>query len=747
MHSGGWRRAIALPTLAMTLATGVGAATLARAPVGATANSAISPPASIADDCSVDTTARLNAFFASVPTGSTIALPANACYLVSNGPTTLRLNQVTGLTIDGNGATFEQKSYENGVCGGNAVQPVLHLTSDLDLTFNDLNIVGPANCGGSTNEGDYGIELGQATPGNTNITFDGVNVMGVDRDGLAVMPQLGTCCGVNTNITFENGSMSYIGYHVFTPEGVNGLYIRNNQFTHAGNFMDMEVDANGPGNGSVPTGAAQWNVTVDRNTFGAGAGLTVYSLQGSCIPQTNVTISHNLVQADGRGLSILLGGSGSSSCGRDTNLRVEDNESLAPTSSPCGGSIVSGPNCSMIEVADYADVTISGNRFTAFDGTPTYFANTIYVPCITLQGVDTATIENNVCADSWDVWDTWYWQFQATAFPSTSGVTACGNVYWLTNPVAPAGGALPSADPRRDSACTGDPPSTSTTTTTTVPLSPTTSNAPPPPGAPAPAASPSCAQVGPFPRGSAVVGIAATPDLGGYWLVTNSGHVAACGDAPYLGEQTTLSAPIVGIAATPDGAGYYLVASDGGVFTFGDATFLGSTGSISLNKPIVDMAVDPATGGYWLVASDGGIFAFGAPFLGSTGSLALNKPVVAMTAAGDGRGYWLVASDGGIFAYGDSQFRGSTGAIHLNKPVVGMAPDLRTGGYWLVASDGGIFAFDAPFHGSAGSLVLNAPITGMEAAGGGNGYRFVAADGGVFDFGASRSAGTPVFAS
>ena len=39
-----------------------------------------------------------------------------------------------------------------------------------------------------------------------------------------------------------------------------------------------------------------------------------------------------------------------------------------------------------------------------------------------------------------------------------------------------------------------------------------------------------------------------------------------------------LNAPIVGIAATPDGGGYWLVAADGGVFSFGDAHFYGSTG-------------------------------------------------------------------------------------------------------------------------------------------------------------------------
>ena len=42
----------------------------------------------------------------------------------------------------------------------------------------------------------------------------------------------------------------------------------------------------------------------------------------------------------------------------------------------------------------------------------------------------------------------------------------------------------------------------------------------------------------------------------------------------------TLNKPIVGMAATPDGKGYWLVASDGGIFTYGDATFYGSTGGM-----------------------------------------------------------------------------------------------------------------------------------------------------------------------
>ncbi len=106
-----------------------------------------------------------------------------------------------------------------------------------------------------------------------------------------------------------------------------------------------------------------------------------------------------------------------------------------------------------------------------------------------------------------------------------------------------------------------------------------------------------------------------------------------------------LNKPIVGMAATANGRGYWLVASDGGIFSFGNARFMGSTGGMALNQPIVGMAATADGGGYWLVASDGGIFTYGdAQFWGSTGSIHLNEPIVAMTPTPDGGGYWLVAA-------------------------------------------------------------------------------------------------------
>ncbi len=74
--------------------------------------------------------------------------------------------------------------------------------------------------------------------------------------------------------------------------------------------------------------------------------------------------------------------------------------------------------------------------------------------------------------------------------------------------------------------------------------------------------------------------------------MASDGGIFSFGDATFYGStgSITLNKPVVGMAATPDGGGYWEVASDGGIFSFGDAQFYGSEGGQPLNAPIVGMA-------------------------------------------------------------------------------------------------------------------------------------------------------------
>lgn len=84
--------------------------------------------------------------------------------------------------------------------------------------------------------------------------------------------------------------------------------------------------------------------------------------------------------------------------------------------------------------------------------------------------------------------------------------------------------------------------------------------------------------------------MASHPSGQGYWIAGSDGAVFAYGAAAYHGglgqvdpsrppggaNAVAGAAPVVGMTATPDGRGYWLVAADGGVYAFGSAQFHGS---------------------------------------------------------------------------------------------------------------------------------------------------------------------------
>jgi hypothetical protein len=448
----------------------------------------INVPTSIPDDCSVDVTNALNSWLASLNGSYTINLPWHACYSVSNSPgASLTFNGLQDSRINGDGAVFKQSSYNNGACDGNTVQPILRFISNSNLTLVNFTVIGPHTCGGSLNEGDYGILLGQAAVGNTDLMFNGVDIENTDGDGLGILPLLGTGEGINSDITFANGRISNIGYHVLTLEGINGLHFRGNTVSGFSNFADLEVDSDCAFTGftsgcydgtGTPTGVAQWNVSITKNTFtdATGGGNWIESEQAKCIPQKNLFVENNWLDSSING-TIVLDGS-VSSCPTDQNVIIADNVSAGTSRSPCGGSIATPPSCALIEVTNYSGVKISHNTVNAYDGQPGYFANTLFVPCVALGAVSYARVENNMCNDTYPTDIQVGLQFWPPD-PSNSNVVSCGNTYGLTNPIADIGSTSPPAPaPVTDDPCDG---TTTTTTTTTPPSTPTTTVTTPPP--------------------------------------------------------------------------------------------------------------------------------------------------------------------------------------------------------------------------------------------------------------------------
>ena len=107
--------------------------------------------------------------------------------------------------------------------------------------------------------------------------------------------------------------------------------------------------------------------------------------------------------------------------------------------------------------------------------------------------------------------------------------------------------------------------------------------------------------------------------------------------------QPVLNAPIVGMAATHDGKGYWLVAADGGIFTFGDANFYGSAGSSNLPDAAVGMVASPGGGGYLIATENGVVLPYGDAQ--AFGGLSLDPTATQISAIignNQGTGYWLL---------------------------------------------------------------------------------------------------------
>jgi len=215
--------------------------------------------------------------------------------------------------------------------------------------------------------------------------------------------------------------------------------------------------------------------------------------------------------------------------------------------------------------------------------------------------------------------------------------------------------------------------------------------------------------------------------------VYSYGNVAGCGSLP----AALATVPVVGLAASPDGGGYWLVARDGHIFPFGDAKDYGPAHKLA--PDIVGMATTPDGRGYWLVGSRGEVYAYGdAKGFGPGHPLA--GPIVGMAVTADGQGYWLAGASGQVYAFGDALPSGPSVAL---SNIVGIAADDRTGGYWLVNSSGGVFPFGrAANYGSLPSTINEHVIAGIESSRDGLGYRLVDSSGSIFCFGTASQLGT-----
>lgn len=238
------------------------------------AGATFAPPTTIASDCSVDVATELNAWFASVPNGATVELPASGCYQIESA---LKIDSKTNWTINGNNALLKRTVYDNTA----ANMRLLHLANMQTLAVNNLKIDGgkdPAAGYAVATEDQHGVGI----YGGSAIVLDGMDVRHVRGDFVYINRYQGTSA---TNIIVRNSVMTDSGRQGIAVIDGDTILVEKNNITNSNRYMiDLE-----PGGANVNDIK---NVTFDQNTF-SGGGIGFLSGEGAGGGISNLMISNN----------------------------------------------------------------------------------------------------------------------------------------------------------------------------------------------------------------------------------------------------------------------------------------------------------------------------------------------------------------------------------------------------------------------------------------------------------------------
>jgi hypothetical protein len=291
-------------------------------------------PEGVVADCSVDVTSALRTWLGTVPNGSTAQLARNGCYRVDG---TIELRGRSGLTLDGNGATFK-----TGVTG-DPHRAQLRFIYGSRIAVRDLTLRG-ANPNGGTPaayseslQWQHGIDLR--------------GVAGADIERVEVSDVYGDCfyLGIgydsatwSRDVSVRDSECRRSGRQGIAMTAVENVSIVRNVFDQVG-LMSVNIEPNGGVHGVR-------NVLVSANTFGTGRhwffGAVGYSGGG---PVDGITVDGNRVI--GKSLAVLVEPARGE---RWSNLSITNNAS--DTAEFYNG------NLSVMDVRSVDGLTVSGNR-------------------------------------------------------------------------------------------------------------------------------------------------------------------------------------------------------------------------------------------------------------------------------------------------------------------------------------------------------------------------------------------------
>jgi hypothetical protein len=303
----------------------------------------VSLPATIDPTGEEDVTDALNAFFATVPPDTTVALPPDARLRVEG---VVEIADADGLTVDGNGATLFAETD-----GREAVPPRggfrahwprrrehLELRRGSGIRVQDLTVRGANRRGGAT-AAAYVPEL----EGQAGIAV--VGTRGVVLDDVTISETYGDLVYVNggaTDVTVTRSRLRRSGRQGVAVVNGSGITVRDNEISGIGrSVLDLEP----PGRGLARDVHFVGNRVGEYRNFllaavGGGPGVEAIELRGNVI--------------DGaRGLSVVAG------IDRVTrrDLRIVDNRGTTEAA-PLRGYGTGA----LLQLTNLHDVEIRGNR-------------------------------------------------------------------------------------------------------------------------------------------------------------------------------------------------------------------------------------------------------------------------------------------------------------------------------------------------------------------------------------------------
>ncbi len=198
------------------------------------------PLSSIASDCSVDVSAPLTAYLASLPDGAVFSSPTGACYQVDEGITITH-----PLVI--NGGTFKDLT-DSGTGKHQGYHPIIEVREGDDVTLENLTVEGE-----HTSKGFTGGKVGEAgikVLSSSDVTITNVIAEYTFGDGLELVADFGRNWSLggpvktpDSHITV-NGFISYLsGRTGITPaEVVDSTFTDVYLYLNATRSIDFESD-------------------------------------------------------------------------------------------------------------------------------------------------------------------------------------------------------------------------------------------------------------------------------------------------------------------------------------------------------------------------------------------------------------------------------------------------------------------------------------------------------------------------